>query len=367
MGKRNTKKLSLNLTVVLSLILATILPVFNQSYILAAVKGKSAQQDRTILIAFYRCLDPRNDPHIKDMDAPDSISKSAVAFSSTVTADVQHSDSMNSALPDNTFSGNAAVGYEIDSTDGNAGCDGISITRAMRAIGKNKEWFWGQIYDFKNGLDRSGTLVYPARTITLEHLLNAIKVEMSKHDLSVGEDEKQRRLATAFWICAQPAPDPPDKPTVTFGGKKYEARDGAPDKVSVGYDMESSDGKFACDTLLHWGNKSEMAQALAANPAGSTPGSPGAAGGAGGDDETQSCTGEGLSLGWILCPVVEAVSNFGNYVFSNYIQPMMENNPISLKPDDPFYKSWQGFRFLGNILLIGSLLAVVYSQTRGGS
>lgn len=91
-----------------------------------------------------------------------------------------------------------------------------------------------------------------------------------------------------------------------------------------------------------------------------------AEGNAAGDDETQSCTGEGLSLGWILCPVVEAVSNFGNYVFSSYIRPMMEQNPLSLKPNDPFYKSWQGFRFLGNVLLIGSLLAVVYSQTRGG-
>lgn len=96
------------------------------------------------------------------------------------------------------------------------------------------------------------------------------------------------------------------------------------------------------------------------------PDSPGGADAAG-DDETQSCSGEGLSLGWVLCPVVEVVSNFGQTVFQDYIQPMMEQNALSLKPDDPFYKSWQGFRFLGNVLLIGSLLAIVYSQTRGGS
>lgn len=97
----------------------------------------------------------------------------------------------------------------------------------------------------------------------------------------------------------------------------------------------------------------------------------GAGGGAGGGtpaggDETQSCSGEGLSFGWALCPIVEVVSNFGDTVFKSYIRPMMEQNNLSLDPNDPFYKSWQGFRFLGNVLLIGSLLAVVYSQTRGG-
>jgi hypothetical protein len=151
--------------------------------------------------------------------------------------------------------------------------------------------------------------------------------------------------------------------------KSYELKDGGsgpkpPNSINANPDCRVSedDPDYApTGTQLKLGDANKLQ-----NDANPDPGAPGGAGGAAGDDETQSCTGEGLSLGWILCPVVEAVSNFGNYVFSTYIQPMMENNPISLKPDDPFYKSWQGFRFLGNILLIGSLLAVVYSQTRGG-
>jgi hypothetical protein len=93
----------------------------------------------------------------------------------------------------------------------------------------------------------------------------------------------------------------------------------------------------------------------------------------GGDPETNAagdagpdCNAEGLSLGWVICPIVEMVSGFGRYIFSDFIQPMMENTPLSLDPRDPFYKSWQGFRLIGNILLIGSLLAIVYSQARGG-
>lgn len=90
------------------------------------------------------------------------------------------------------------------------------------------------------------------------------------------------------------------------------------------------------------------------------------AGGATGDDETPAC-GTGLSLGWIICGITEAVQSFGDWVFKGYIQPMMEKNPLSTDPKDPFYQSWQGFRFLANLLLIVSLLAVVYSQTRGGN
>jgi hypothetical protein len=83
-------------------------------------------------------------------------------------------------------------------------------------------------------------------------------------------------------------------------------------------------------------------------------------------DTSTSCDGEGLSLGWIICGMTEIVGNFGQTIFSSYIQPMMENTPLSVDPNDPFYKSWQGFRLLGNIMLIGSMLAIVYSQARGG-
>ncbi|HEX5456192.1 MAG TPA: hypothetical protein VFW77_02390 [Candidatus Saccharimonadales bacterium] len=86
---------------------------------------------------------------------------------------------------------------------------------------------------------------------------------------------------------------------------------------------------------------------------------------AAGDDSGLTCGG-GLSLGWIICGMTEVVGNFGEKIFSGFIQPMMENTPLSVDPSDPFYKSWQGFRLIGNILLIGSMLAIVYSQARGG-
>lgn len=81
-------------------------------------------------------------------------------------------------------------------------------------------------------------------------------------------------------------------------------------------------------------------------------------------EDNLGCSSE-LSLGWAICAVVAAVGEFTDYVFSNIIQPMMEESPLSSESSDPFYKSWQSFRFIGNILLIGSMLAIVYSMARG--
>ena len=90
-----------------------------------------------------------------------------------------------------------------------------------------------------------------------------------------------------------------------------------------------------------------------------------AAGDAAGDEDA-NCSGEGLSIGWVICPIVEAASNFGKYTVENIIQPLMEESPLAKDPADPTYKSWQAFRLIGNILLIASMLAIVYSQAKGG-
>lgn len=86
----------------------------------------------------------------------------------------------------------------------------------------------------------------------------------------------------------------------------------------------------------------------------------------GGDDESVNdidCSGGG-ALGWIICPVFELGANMTQDVFDNIIRPMMEQVPVSTK--GPFYAAWNNFRFLGNIVLIGAMLALVYAQARGG-
>lgn len=70
-------------------------------------------------------------------------------------------------------------------------------------------------------------------------------------------------------------------------------------------------------------------------------------------------------LSWIACPIIDMGVNMSDKVFESFIKPMLENVPVSTNPNDGSYKAWSQFRLMANILLVGSLLAIVYSQARG--
>lgn len=71
-------------------------------------------------------------------------------------------------------------------------------------------------------------------------------------------------------------------------------------------------------------------------------------------------------LSWIACPIIDMGVAFTDYVFEGFVQPMLETVPVSTDPSDGSYKAWKQFRILANVLLVGSLLAIVFSQARGG-
>lgn len=71
-------------------------------------------------------------------------------------------------------------------------------------------------------------------------------------------------------------------------------------------------------------------------------------------------------LSWIACPLIDMGVYFTDFVFRDFVQPMLENVPVSTDPNDGSYKAWQQFRLLANIMIIGSLMVIVYSQAKGG-
>lgn len=77
------------------------------------------------------------------------------------------------------------------------------------------------------------------------------------------------------------------------------------------------------------------------------------------------CKGGGF-MGWFLCPAFELGANVTSDAFENVIKPMLENVPVSANRNDPFYKAWSNFRLIGNIILVGAMLVLVYGQLRGG-
>jgi hypothetical protein len=71
-------------------------------------------------------------------------------------------------------------------------------------------------------------------------------------------------------------------------------------------------------------------------------------------------------LSWIACPIIDIGVSMTDTVFQNIIQPMLENVPVTANPENGVYIAWQQFRLIANVLLVGSLLVIVYSQARGG-
>lgn len=83
-------------------------------------------------------------------------------------------------------------------------------------------------------------------------------------------------------------------------------------------------------------------------------------------NDQDTCDGSGSGpLGWIVCPIIDMGLGLTKFAFTNFIKPFMEDVPISTESGDPGYSAWKQFRLIGNIVLIGSMLAVVYAQARG--
>lgn len=84
------------------------------------------------------------------------------------------------------------------------------------------------------------------------------------------------------------------------------------------------------------------------------------------DEALSDCDTKLLNpLSWILCPVIDIGANGSDYIFQNIIEPLLSDIPLSTDPNDDFFKAWQGFRFIANIILVGGMLGIVYSMARG--
>lgn len=71
-------------------------------------------------------------------------------------------------------------------------------------------------------------------------------------------------------------------------------------------------------------------------------------------------------LSWIACPLIDIGVSATDTIFQKFLVPMLETVPVSTKTNHGSYLAWQQFRIIANILLVGTLLMVVYSQAKGG-
>lgn len=78
---------------------------------------------------------------------------------------------------------------------------------------------------------------------------------------------------------------------------------------------------------------------------------------------SDSCTIKGI--GWIVCPVMQGVSEGMDYIFEK-IRGFLVVQPLSLSVDNPVYRVWQYSRDIANIAFIIGFMVIIYSYLVGG-
>ena len=83
-------------------------------------------------------------------------------------------------------------------------------------------------------------------------------------------------------------------------------------------------------------------------------------------EKTCASSGAGGALGWILCPILENVSNAANDIYDEYVEPSLEvNADLFSGGDDGTRAAWEMFRNIANVAFIILLLVVIFSQLTG--
>ena len=80
--------------------------------------------------------------------------------------------------------------------------------------------------------------------------------------------------------------------------------------------------------------------------------------------ESVSCDDTLGSLAWLACPGTGAISKATDFLYEK-IESILVINPVEMKDGEPVYEIWKYAKGVANIIFIGFLLVVVYSQITG--
>lgn len=81
-----------------------------------------------------------------------------------------------------------------------------------------------------------------------------------------------------------------------------------------------------------------------------------------GDEESPECKNSATALTFFICPIIDGIIEFSDWVLEDVIQPLLRTKPVSLDPDAPAYQIWSAFRVYGNIILVIALLFAVFGS-----
>lgn len=69
---------------------------------------------------------------------------------------------------------------------------------------------------------------------------------------------------------------------------------------------------------------------------------------------------------WALCPIVNGLGDLTDWLFNQFILPLLKVSPIVIEPGTPVFNVWSGFRVIANIILVIVFLLMIFGQAIGG-
>ena len=73
----------------------------------------------------------------------------------------------------------------------------------------------------------------------------------------------------------------------------------------------------------------------------------------------QTC--KGGALGWVICPIVSAISEISEKI-KDVVASLLKVNPLPLDSTAPIYKVWENMRNIANIAFVIAFMIIIFSQ-----
>ncbi|MBR0431387.1 hypothetical protein IJK16_00055, partial [Candidatus Saccharibacteria bacterium] len=137
------------------------------------------------------------------------------------------------------------------------------------------------------------------------------------------------------------------------------------------YDSTGCTETFAIQNLSTNGNCVSFATALSKPAVPNTPTAP--ADGTGDDESeeeeeggvgTQTCFTKSKAVGWLICPIINVLSEAVKNLYNDYVRPFLEIKG-SLLTDESTREAWSVFRNIANVVFVIMFLVVIISQLTG--
>jgi hypothetical protein len=75
-----------------------------------------------------------------------------------------------------------------------------------------------------------------------------------------------------------------------------------------------------------------------------------------------SC-GDTSGFAWLICPAITGIGSLTTGLYTSFVEPLLEVNPLSTASTDPLYAIWGVFRSLADVLFVVIFLIIIFATS----